>query len=626
MCGITGAFTFDNQGSIYFNNAEAALDKLRLRGPDAKGIKNFKHSVLCHSRLSIIDVSDAAQQPFTDSSGRYTIVFNGEIFNFKELRKEVEPKHKFRSNSDTEVLLYQYIEHGSECLSKLNGFFAFAIYDSQLHTLFVARDRYGIKPLHYYVDDHIFLFASELKSLLSWGIPRVLDQTSLVQYFQFSYIPAPYSIFENVRKLEPGHFLQIAENKICKGCYYHLGQLYSEPFSGKYLQAQKQLETLLEDSVKLRLISDVPLGAFLSGGIDSSVMVALASKHTPNLATFSIGFKDEPHFDETHYANLVAKKFKTNHTTFSLTNEDLYANLHQVLDYIDEPFADSSALNVHILSMHTRKHVTVALSGDGADEILGGYNKHAALFRASQNTVYNKILTRSNRLWATLPKSRNTKYTNLFRQLEKFSSGLKLSQEERYWQWASFMLEIEAKQLGKLSNDTEYDARKRRILHRLHGQTTMKNVFETDMDLVLQNDMLVKVDLMSMASSLEVRVPFLDYRVVEFLFSLPDNFKISESGRKRVLRDAFKYILPPELYHRPKKGFEVPLLKWFRTSLKTDITENLLNENFIKEQGILEPETVKSIQQRLFSNNPGDAATHAWSLIVFQHWWRKYMS
>ena len=626
MCGITGIYALKEEGKSFFPNVKKAIQTMLFRGPDGQGSVFFENAILCHARLSIIDTSTHASQPFTDATGRYSMVFNGEIFNFQELKEEIRGKYEFRSTSDTEVLLYQYIEFGVDCLNKLNGFFSFVVYDSEDKSLFMARDRYGIKPLLYYLDEEKFVFGSEMKSLLAWGIPKELDNTSLASYFQFNYISGPQSVFQKVSKLEPGFYLKITNNEVYKGRYYSLQKAQSEKESKNlsYEKAQSKLVELLEDSVKRRLVSDVPLGAFLSGGIDSSVIVALASRFTSKLNTFSIGFKDEPLFDETSYANLVARKFGTNHTVFSLTNDDLFANLNAVLDYIDEPFADSSALNVHILSMHTRKHVTVALSGDGADEMLGGYNKHEALRRSALKSGLNTLVTLGFPLWKVLPKSRNGKWSNRFRQLEKYSSALALEWDERYWQWASFMPQQEVMHLLLSVDKLEYEVRKKQSLRFLKSTPSMNDVFLTDMEMVLQNDMLVKVDWMSMANSLEVRVPFLDYTVVDFLFSLPSGYKIDSSGRKRILRDAFRDVLPAELYTRNKQGFEVPLLKWFKTELKSKITDDLLSPKFLKEQGLFRPEKVQAIVDRLFSRDPGDSATHVWNLIIFQHWWKRY--
>jgi asparagine synthase (glutamine-hydrolysing) len=385
----------------------------------------------------------------------------------------------------------------------------------------------------------------------------------------------------------------------------------------------------LEDSVQRRLISDVPLGAFLSGGIDSSVITGLASRHKKDLHTFSIGFRDEKFFDETEYANLVAKHFDTHHTVFSLTNEDLLAHVNSVLDYIDEPFADSSAINVYILSKETRKHATVALSGDGADEMLGGYNKHAAFHRMIHRGWKENLVTAMSPLWNALPQSRNSKLSNKFRQLKRFADGMQLSSKERYWQWAGFANETQtmlmfSEQSKSKFQQQEYEIRKEEILHFLSEKESMNEIFRTDMQLVLPNDMLTKVDLMSMANGLEVRVPFLDFQVVNFLISLPDDFKINHSLRKRILQDAFRDILPDKLYNRPKKGFEVPLLKWFRKEMKSLIMDDLLSEKNIHSQGIFNYSEIEKLKRQLFSSNPQDAHARIWGLIVFQWWWKKY--
>lgn len=624
MCGITGGFAFTEAGRRFAERTQIAVTALQLRGPDSNGIYRHENIVLGHTRLCIIDTTSAASQPFTDHTGRYTIVFNGEFFNFKEHRKALLDKGiPLRSESDTEVLLYLYIQHGPSCLKKINGFFAFAIYDNIERSLFIARDRFGIKPLLVYSDSDKLLFASEMKALTGYGIDKKIDKASLFTYLQLNYIPAPDSIFENVKKLMPGTYMRVSsKGKIVNERYYSVPTQTDNVFSKHDLE--KQLYSLLDDSVRLRMIADVPLGSFLSGGIDSSVITGLAAKHTKHLKTFSIGYKDEPMFDETGFARLVAKKHNTEHTVFSLTNEDLFENLHSVLDYIDEPFADSSALAVHILSMHTRRHVTVALSGDGADELFGGYNKHMAEFRARNAGLAENLVSWGSPLWNMLPKSRNSKLSNRIRQMQKFSAGMRLTPRERYWQWASLASEDEASKLLPGANATVYKSRKDEILKHIKGGSDLNDVFYTDVQLVLTNDMLTKVDLMSMANSLEVRVPFLDYRVVDFAFSLPSHYKIGRDGRKKILKDAFRDLLPEELMNRGKQGFEVPLLKWFRTQLRPMI-EELLDENFIKEQGIFNDSAVRQLKAQLWSGSPGDAVARVWGLIVFQHWWNRTM-
>jgi len=372
----------------------------------------------------------------------------------------------------------------------------------------------------------------------------------------------------------------------------------------------------------------VPLGSFLSGGIDSSVIATLAAEQTDKLRTFSIGYADEPHFDETKYAEAVAKRIGSDHTVFKLKNDDLFANLHAVLDYIDRPFADSSCLPVYILCRETRKHVTVALSGDGADELFSGYNKHAAEFRARSGGGANAAIAALRPLWHLLPSSRNSKWGNTVRQLRKFSDGLNLSPADRYWSWASFLPEKDVAELmgEDIHLSEEYLLRKKTLTAEVRGIHGMDEMLYADLHQVLRNDMLTKVDLMSMANSLEVRVPFLDHEVVEFACSLPEHFKINGQMRKRIVQDAFRPMLPPELYQRPKQGFEVPLLKWFRTELRSMLHSDLLHVDFIAEQGIFSPAKVRSLLQKLESPDPEDTAFQIWNLIVFQYWWKRHMT
>lgn len=631
MCGITGVFAFNLVGKFNMINVTAATQALAKRGPDFQDIYTDGFVGLGHRRLSIIDTSEAGNQPMWDEHRRYCIIFNGEIFNFKELRTELQSKGiRFQSESDTEVLLQLFIYDKENCLNRLNGFFSFCIYDKIDQSFFLARDRYGIKPLLFLFDEDKFLFASEMKAMLCYGIDKTIDYTSLHTFLQLNYVPAPSTIFSKVKKLLPGHFMKVSKGKIDIQSFYRI------PFNEEkvnhtisYDQAKEKFKSLLESAVQKRLVSDVPLGSFLSGGLDSSIVAGLASKHKPDLHTFSIGFKDEPFFDETRYANLVAKHFNTSHTVFSLTNDDLYSHLNAILDYTDEPFADSSAIAVYILSKETRKHATVALSGDGADELLGGYNKHEAMYRMLHPGLKEKIVSSLAGLWKVLPHSRNNPLFNKFRQLSRFSSSMKLDAKERYWQLAGFTGESDSLKLLSTNSITQLDQqqfnnRKNEILKSV-GEGSINEILLTDTQLVLPNDMLTKVDLMSMANGLEVRTPFLDYELVNFIFCLPDDFKINSSLRKRIAQDAFKEMLPDKLYNRPKKGFEVPLLKWFRKEMKSLITEDLLSKSFIEEQNIFNYVEVAKLKKQLFSSNPGDVHARIWGLIVFQWWWKKYL-
>lgn len=626
MCGIVGiiARTQKGQAKIDVATISKGTKALERRGPDAEGTYIHNKVALGHRRLSIIDTSSAGTQPFTDETGRYTIVFNGEFFNYQPYRDElIKQGIVLRSTSDTEVLLELYKQDGASCLSKINGFFALAIYDNVEETVFIARDRFGVKPLLVYEDENNIIFASEMKALLAMGIPKKINKASLFGYIQLNYTMPTNSIMEGVKKLEAGTFLFI-KNNISETKKYYTINNNSASNKLSFDVAKSKLVSLLTDAVERRMIADVPLGSFLSGGIDSSIITAIAAKYNKKLQTFSIGYADEPMFDETKYAELVAKKHNTHHTVFKLTNNHLFEHLHNALDYIDEPFADSSALAVNILSYHTKKHVTVALSGDGADELFAGYNKHAAEYSLRNYKLLLPLLKSTKALWDILPKSRNSFLGNKIRQLQKISEGASLSMPERYWRFASITTEQQANKLLTISSEEhkQFNIDKNNFIKNINDD--FNSFLMADMQLVLQGDMLPKVDYMSMNQSLEVRNPFLDYTVVDFAFSLPSTYKINSSDRKIILKEAFKNELPPELFHRPKHGFEVPLLKWFQNDLKSMITEDLLSDKFIKEQNLFNLTCVQALKQQLFSNNPNDATTQVWALIVFQHWWKKY--
>ena len=630
MCGIAGIVALSDTGRQQVSKIRQSIRTLQTRGPDDEGIYLCEDIGLAQRRLAIIDTSAAANQPMWDKTKRYAVIFNGEIFNYQQLRDKyfsAEEQKQLHTSSDTEILLELFIKQGENCLPLLEGFFAFVIYDTQTKELFIARDRFGKKPLNFYIDDDKFIFASEIKALYDFGIPRELNYEALQLYLQLSYIPHPMSMLKHVKKLEAGSRLILKGKNIEERKWYQLTPTYNYKNAPSYEQAQKELVSLLEDAVVKRLISDVPLGAFLSGGIDSSVIVALASRHQKSLNTFSIGFKGEQYFDETHFAEIVAAKFKTNHATFRLGFDDYLSHIYDVLNYFDEPFADSASLPQFILCMETRKHATVAISGDGGDEVFAGYNKHYAEWLARKRSLAGTIVKMGYPIWKIMPKSRNNRFSDLIRQLHRYAEGAGLSAKERYWHWASTFSEKEvdkliAKKTSSKINDSIIDSIKEKYLSNINND--FNSVLKTDLDLVLISDMLVKVDLMSMANSVEVRSPFLDHHVVEFAFSLPAEYKINKAGRKRIVKDAFRNILPPEIYNRGKRGFEIPMLKWFREELHTYIFDDLLNEKFVKEQGIFDPEFISCMKKQLYSNAPGHIVEQLWVLIVFQHWYKKY--
>lgn len=636
MCGITGFYSFNTATAKTVANVQQSNQKLSRRGPDSGDIFISENIALGHRRLSIIDTSNHAAQPMKDKTQRYVIVFNGEIFNFKELsaihlKDYWQKTGGAQSDSDTEVLLGLLIEYDTKCLEWLHGFFAFSFLDTETGKMIIARDPFGKKPLLYHLTTDSFAFSSEMKSLLEWNVPRKLNYSVLHQYLQLNYIPQPQSMIENVLKVKPGHFMILGKNGLENYQTFYTAKCKPEQYGNlTYEEAKKELVTKMDASVQERMISDVPLGAFLSGGIDSSVIVALASKYTPKLNTFSVGYKDNKFFDETKYAELVAQKYNTNHHVFSLSNNDFLDNVFGVLDYIDEPFADSSALPVYILSKNTRKHVTVALSGDGADEVFSGYNKHAAEWKMRQTSLPKTLVKMGAPLWKILPHSRNNKITNLFRQLDRFAEGANLSAKERYWRWAIFNTVAGASKLlhPNVLRQVDFplmETEKQAILSAIKSDD-FNEVLLTDVNLVLLSDMLVKVDMMSMANSIEVRSPFLDKRVVDFAFGLPSEYKIDGTMKKKIVQDAFRELLPAELYNRPKHGFEIPLLDWFRKELWGLINDDLLEKNFVAQQGIFDVAAIENLKLKLKSNNPEDSHATIWALIVFQYWWKKYIA
>ncbi|QQR99014.1 MAG: asparagine synthase (glutamine-hydrolyzing) [Sphingobacteriales bacterium] len=631
MCGIAGVYAISSKVDTPKDVLQNVATSLNKRGPDNQSIVEIQNVVLVHARLSIIDVSSSANQPFFDKEKRYTIVFNGEIFNYQTIKEDlINLGYNFSTTSDTEVLLYAYIHYKEKCLERLNGFFSFAIYDTHTNELFIALDRYGVKPLYYSIYDNKIYFASELKAMLVFPLPRELNWTAVSLYFQLNYIPDEHSIFKHIYKLKPGHCITIKDNKVEAKQWYFLPYNAQEAEKSplNYQQQQDKLYELLDDAVRLRLVADVPLGAFLSGGIDSSVMVALASKYTQNLNTFSIGFEDASFFDETHYANLVAKHFNTNHTVFKLKNDDLLDSLHELLDYTDEPFADSSALLVNLLSKYTKKHVTVALSGDGGDELFAGYNKHYGEWQSRNGGWKAKLIQELLPIWKSLPKSRSGGISNKIRQLERFAEGMNLDAAERYWKWCSFMNFNEVNSILKDKTQQvlpEIIKTRQNFTQFIQHDGTLNDCLRADVALVLAYDMLVKVDRMSMRNSLEIRTPFLDYRVVEYAFSLPVSSKINAQQKKRIVQDTFRKVLPEELYNRPKKGFEVPLLQWFRTDLKSYIDKEIFDEEFIRHQNIFDVNYIKTLKRNLSSNNTNDVHAKIWALIVFQNFYKKYM-
>jgi len=648
MCGICGKISFNGK-PVREDLLKQMCRSFSHRGPDDHGTY-LKNSVsesgqpislgLGHQRLSIIDLSSAGHQPMTNEDNTIWITYNGEVYNFKELRADLKRKgHTFKSDTDTEVILHLYEEKGLDAVHHLNGMFSFAIWDANASRLWVCRDRIGIKPLVYYWDGEHFAFASEIKALLTDPfIPKKLDQEALYLYLAFNYVPAPYTMFKGIRKLEPGHFLILEQGKLEAKKYWDIHPTkVSENSPHEFVEQEtvfkKRLYECLSDAVQKRLIADVPLGAFLSGGIDSSIIVALMARHSNQpVTTFSIGFKDDRLFDETHYAREVADRFKTNHHEFKLTYRDMLDVLPAVLNTFDEPFADSSAIPTYIVSRETRKHVTVALSGDGGDELFAGYRSYLGEYWYQRYILIPAVIREGliAKLVHKLPDSRDVKLLEYFRRLKKFIKSTKGSFAERVFALKEVFprdirqkLLLESKLNENLSLDDPALGRVQKLLDSSRSDR-INRVLYTDLKDSLPGDMLTKVDWMSMRNSLEVRVPFLDYRVVELAFNMQGAFKLYRGKTKYILKETFRDLLPPSLLTRPKAGFEIPISRWLKTDLRFLIEQNLA-EDRIREQGIFEYEIIAKLIHGHMSNRT-DTSWMLWNLIVFQHWYDKYLT
>jgi asparagine synthase (glutamine-hydrolysing) len=623
MCGISGQVIFSEEGGEV-SGIEKSVRALQHRGPDHCASLSFTSAHLGHARLSIIDTSVASHQPFTDITGKFHLVFNGEIFNYRELKEELTNSGvRFKSNGDAEVLLELYKKTGAESLNKLNGFFSFGIYNSDDKTLFLARDRFGVKPLYYFSDDKSFCFSSEIRALQAFGLALKPDFDSLFHYLQLNYIPGPHTIFREIKSLAPGHCCVVQNGKISFSQYYDLEAQVQAEKNKKTIDPLATLRSLLENSVRDRLVADVPVGCFLSGGIDSTIIAGLASLQTKKLSTFCLGFTGNKWFDESPYAEAAAEQFGTDHHTFMLSNDDLFSELYNFLDSLDEPFADSSALNVYILSKKTKQYVKTVLSGDGADEIFGGYNKHRAEWLIG-NSSRHRILAGGGSFFSFLfPKSRNSGFANKMRQLEKFSAVMNLPAKERYWKMAGVASEDEAQALVMDYKTAESNKRKEQLLRSIEPGSGLEKFLLTDVKLVLEGDMLVKVDRMSMAHGLEVRNPFLDHRLVAWGLALGIEQKINAHEGKLVLKRAFADLIPAGLLVRKKHGFEVPLHKWMNNELKSDIDTHYLGDDFIREQKIFSLAEIQKLKRQVFSSNPGDSAARVWAIFVFNYWYKK---
>lgn len=617
MCGIIGILAKNKTGESSFDRIQLAMDAMQHRGPDHQDCKIYSNIALGHVRLSIIDVEERSNQPFVDPTGAYTLIFNGEIYNFKELREDLLSKGvSFVTESDTEVLLHLLIKYREKALSKLNGFFSFVFYDSLRDEVLFARDRMGIKPLILYEDGDKFILCSELNTLFHFDIDKSMDTDALNHYLGLTYIPASHTILEKAYKIMPVQYGVISDKSLTLKSY---SQVQRNPYAKmNYEDSKIELERLLSESVERRLITDVPLGCFLSGGVDSSVIATLAARMKGDLDTFSIGF-DHEYFDESGHARKVAKKIGSKHHEFILTKKDFNDEFENFLNAIDEPFADSSAFATYLLAKETGKDVKVALSGDGADELFAGYNKHKALLRSEDLTGKNKIFVQgAASILGRFSNNRSSKWGQINRKVQKMNSGLKLDLEARYWLWCHF---VSIEDVIDVLRPEHF----RDINWKGYMIQDVSDSLIADQHFVLSNDMLKKVDLMSMAHSLEVRTPFLDPGVVDFANSLPLIYKLDKKNTKRILKDTFRKDLPEEIIDRPKRGFEIPLQEWLSEKISDLLNSEIFSESFIEEQGVFNYEGIRILLKKVENKNFGDKIYLVWSLLIFQNWWKKYM-
>ncbi|MCK5707883.1 MAG: asparagine synthase (glutamine-hydrolyzing) [Candidatus Aureabacteria bacterium] len=622
MCGICG-FTSKNKSveeknTVIRNMAEA----MRHRGPDAEGYHIDEDICLGHRRLSIIDL-ETGDQPMFNEDRSLILVFNGEIYNYKELRKDlIENGHKFKTNSDSEVILHLYEEKGKECVKSLNGMFAFAIWNTKKKKLFLARDRFGQKPLFYAIRNNNIIFASELHSLTKYpGIETIMDDLSLLQYFAYEYVPEPRSIFKKVFKLPAGHFGVFSENKISIKKYWDYLSDKNECNNLSIPEASERLLDLLSKSVSRRLISDVPLGIFLSGGIDSSAIAALAVKNcNTKIKTFSISFK-EPTFDESAYAAKIAKYLGTEHYEKVFDSKELLNIIDPVLGEIDEPLADSSLLATSLLSEFTKNHVTVALGGDGSDELLCGYPTFNANFLAKFYQYLPGWLHKNIILNIINKIPPNFSNQSLEFQVKQFLKGARKKDQQRlqYWLGAFTYEEMDEMCEPELINKFS----KRDIYNKININSLKNNIDDVNIfsysyiKTYLNGDILTKVDRSSMKHSLEVRSPFLDMDLVKFISILPGKMKYNKFVGKRILKEALRGIVPEEIIGRKKKGFSVPVGKWLNNELREHIEDKTFEESLIP-LGIRKKYVAKIVKQHLSRNKNNRKAL--WSLLVLSKW------
>lgn len=602
------------------------ITQLRHRGPDGEGMWIQEHVGLAHCRLSIIDLRTIAGQPMCNEDGTVWVTFNGEIYNFMELRKELEGRgHSFRTDSDTEVLVHAYEEYGRECLNRLRGMFAFGVWDGRSRTLLLARDRLGKKPLVYYHDQDRFIFASEVKAILAEGSVSIeSDPIAIDQYLALGYVPAPRTAFKGIRKLPPGHWLEVREGEVAIGRYWKLH--YAPKRAISFQEATAEFRWRFAEAVRLRLVSDVPIGAFLSGGVDSSAVVAAMAKAMNRpVRTFSVGFADAA-FDERPFARLVAERFRTDHTDL-VVNAPVADILPNIAWAYDEPFGDSSSVPSYAIAQVTRQHVTVVLNGDGGDENFAGYDRYVLNHLAHYGDLLPSGLRRNMAdLTHLLPRS--WRRWSPMKKLNRMVEMMAQTPERRFARWSEHFQPYERQALYTddfLAILEGHDPEQLFIdrFQQSDAADWTDASLDVDISLYLPDDLLVKMDRATMAHSLEARSPFLDHELMEFVASLPLKMKLFGLEKKRLLRYALRGTIPDSILDRPKRGFEVPLAKWFRHELR-DLSKELLLSNRANQRGYFRSDRVARMIEK-HQAGVEDWSVHLWDLLMLEQWHRTFI-
>ncbi len=621
MCGISGFIHFDRDKPVSLQALQRMSSAVVHRGPDGQGFHTNKNVALAHQRLAIIDLS-SGDQPMFNREKSIAIVFNGEIYNYLELKAELKTLgHNFVTKSDTEVLLHAYEEWGTGLHQKLNGMWAFALWDDQEKQLFISRDRLGEKPLFFARLEGTFLFASELKSILAYGFPREANLEVLELYLTLGYIPAPFSFVNNIHKLLPGHFAVIKDRRISMHRYWDLPELDEQDMLTDSEAVSDQFRSLFYDSIRIRMRSDVSYGAFLSGGLDSACIVsAMSEVSTQPVETFTIGF-DEKGFDESILAREVASHFETNHHEMTVTQDSFNESLERILYHYDEPFGDSSAIPTGFVSKYASEHVKMVLTGDGGDEVLSGYNayqseKFAAQYQKMPGFMRDIPIRLLGMASYVTSASQGLKLTRLKNVL--LTSSLDLNDRivsKAAWAEVGIVRSLLRESADKAIRIDDYMAD---FMSGCGYRDNFYRMMYYHTKLTLPEDMLTKVDRMSMAYSLEARAPFLDYRLVEFMARVHKNVKMRGYERKSILRDAVGQTLPKSLLSAPKKGFVVPVHKWFRDrSLTASLPDLLAQTPLSMDRDLIDDIVNKNAAGKV------DYGNFIWMLFLLGNWFKR---